>query len=348
MKVEVVHGDATALVGDVLALKYAQARYGLDRLVAERLLQAGTSESVMSPKPGGFRLLSAGKEIAAQYVLFVGVESLYSFEYKEIRAFARRVLSSLAGELPKTKRVLMTVHGPGYGLDEAEAFESQLAGLFDAIESGDVPDSLELITIVEQNTGRAKRLAALLEELIPQSAVERSAASWREAAGPVTTERLRAAGYASASKPHVFVAMPFADEMEDVYHYAISNAVNKVGLLCERADLTAFTGDVMAWVRERVKTASLVIADLTGANPNVYLEVGLAWGCGVPTVLLSRSTNDLRFDVRGQRCLVYGKIKDLEEKLTEELGAIARETDRSPNSRLRRTPRHSVAEPPDR
>ena len=52
------------------------------------------------------------------------------------------------------------------------------------------------------------------------------------------------------------------------------------GYLGERADLATFTGDVMDWVRARISSANLVIADLTSANPNVYLEVGYAWGKG--------------------------------------------------------------------
>jgi hypothetical protein len=319
VRIEVVQGDATTIRADVLALKYAQSRYGLDRLVAERLIAAGHSERVMSPNPGGFRLLPGGNGVAARSVLFVGVETLYSFEYKEIRVFARRILAALAGELPDAKTLLVTMHGAGYGLDEGEAFASQLAGFLDAIGTGDIPESLELITIAEQNPGRAQRLSSMLQQIIPGGAVGRSAASWRDAAGPEATERLRGAGYASSSKAHVFVAMPFSEDMEDVYHYGISNAVVKAGFLCERADLTAFTGDVMARVRERVQTATLVVADLTGANPNVYLEVGFAWGCGIPTVLLAREQSDLRFDVRGQRCLLYKKIKDLEEALAREL-----------------------------
>ena len=113
--------------------------------------------------------------------------------------------------------------------------------------------------------------------------------------------------------------MPFADEMSDIFHYGIQGAVNAAGLLAERADLSAFTGEVMEWVRTRISGANLVVADLTNANPNVYLEVGYAWGKGVPTVLLVKSTADLKFDVRGQRCIVYSSIKDLEQKLSNEL-----------------------------
>jgi hypothetical protein len=36
-------------------------------------------------------------------------------------------------------------------------------------------------------------------------------------------------------------------------------------------------------------------------------------------VLLTRDLNDLKFDVRGQRCVIYKRIRDLEESLKREL-----------------------------
>jgi len=62
------------------------------------------------------------------------------------------------------------------------------------------------------------------------------------------SKRLASAGSVSEGKAHVFVAMPFKDDMDDVYHYGIQNAVHADGLLCERADLSSFTGDVLEWI----------------------------------------------------------------------------------------------------
>ncbi len=81
-------------------------------------------------------------------------------------------------------------------------------------------------------------------------------------------------------------------------------------------------GDVMQWVKDRISSAKLVIAVLTEANPNVYLEVGYAWGQDIPVVLLVNDTEDLKFDVKGQRCLKYRRIKDLEEILTLQLATL--------------------------
>ena len=145
--------------------------------------------------------------------------------------------------------------------------------------------------------------------------VERSA-EFRQA------PRLASAGATSLDKPHAFVAMPFAAELDDVYHYGIARPVKDAGLLCERVDQATFSGLIIERIRERIDSARVVIADLTLANPNVYLEVGYAWGRGRPTILLVRDVKDLRFDVQGYRCLVYGSIRVLEELLTAELGRL--------------------------
>jgi hypothetical protein len=322
INITVEFGDALNVSADVLALKYAQALYGVDNIVVERLSESGQDIMSLMPKIAGFRLIDSRGRIGAQSVLFVGVKPLRQFGYQEIREFGRKVLVSLAGAKPKTRHVCLTIHGPGYGLDEVESFEAEVAGLLDAIESGDIPEDLSTITIVERNRARAERLKQFLLRLVPRSKVDFDGKGYIESLGEKPAERLRAAGSASAHKPNVFVAMPFSNDMEDTFHYGIQGAVNAAGYLCERADQSVFTGDVMEWVKKRIASASLVIADLSTANPNVYLEVGYAWGCGRPTVLLVQDVTELKFDLKTQRCLVYKNIKDLEVKLRQELQAL--------------------------
>jgi tetratricopeptide (TPR) repeat protein len=54
------------------------------------------------------------------------------------------------------------------------------------------------------------------------------------------------------------------------------------------------------------RDADVYLADLTGANPNVYLELGVRWALrdGV-TVLISQSVEDLRFNVFANRAILY-------------------------------------------
>jgi hypothetical protein len=257
----------------------------------------------------------------ATKILFFGVVPLREFRYQQIREFSRGVLQALVEIAPNGVHLGLTLHGANCGLDEVEAFEAEIAGLADAVTEGNIPAKLELITIIERNAIRAERLTKTLNELLPLGRIILGGAYGGDDEEK-SKARLRAAGYSSDSKPHVFVAMPFDESMDDVYHYGISGAVRSAGFLCERADERAFTGEVLAWVKQRIKSSSLVVADLSTANSNVYLEVGYAWGCGIPTVLVVRDVNELKFDVQGQRCLVYKKIKDLEHKLHEELSEI--------------------------
>jgi hypothetical protein len=82
--IKIVTADATSISVDVLALKYAQANYGLDTLVTRILTDGGRDPSLMRPKAGGFRLVDGVAELNARQVLFVGVVPLYSFGYPEI------------------------------------------------------------------------------------------------------------------------------------------------------------------------------------------------------------------------------------------------------------------------
>ena len=320
IRIEVLHGDALKASADVLALKYAQELYGVDSAAYQRLSDRGQRPRL--PDIDEVEMVSSQGLLGPDRVLFVGVPPLNRFRYQQIREFGKKVLVSLAKEAPQLRHLALTIHGPGYGLDEEEAFDSQLAGLLDAIGARAYPATLSLITFVEKSAGRAERLKRVLKDLLPGGTVERGASRGLDVLGAQPNDMLRTVGYTSADKPHVFVAMPFADSMEDVFHYGIQGAVKAAGFLCERADLTSFVGDVVSWVKQRISNASFVIADLTTANPNVYLEVGYAWGCGRPTVLIVRDATDLKFDVKGQRCLVYKSIKHLDEILSQDLTAL--------------------------
>jgi len=321
--VSILQGDALVVPADVLVLKYAQAPFGVDAQVVWRLNAnaAGVFPPVSLPEPGSVTLVESRGLIGARMVMLVGVVPLGEFGYEEIRSFASRALAALADALPKAAEIALTLHGVGFGLDETEAFRAELAGIVEAFESGKHPRALRRVVIVEHDSRRVERLQRQLDEILPDASAARPA---KQAASALQSDALRTAGKASRQKAHVFVAMPFAKEFDDRFHYGIHTAIRNAGYLCERADMATFTGDILLWVKERIASAELLVADLSGANPNVYLEVGFAWGRGLPTVLLASEEKDLLFDVRGQRCLVYqGSIRVLEQLLTDELGRLA-------------------------
>lgn len=322
IRIEVQQGDVLDFPADALVLKYAQALYGADLAVYQYLEEAGRKPATL-PRTGEVELIHTRGLLKPELVLFVGVVPLLRLGYRQIREFGYRALASLVNQALRVEHVALTIHGPGYGLDEVEAFESELAGVVNAISARDCPANLRRVSFVERNPGRAERLREVLHDLIPGGAISHSGSQALDRLTEQPKNKLRTAGYTSAEKPRAFVAMPFADSMDDVFHYGIQGPVNSAGFLCERADLASFVGDVMEWVRQRIASAEVVIAELSTPNPNVYLEVGFAWGCGRPTILLTRDAATLPFNARNQKCIEYKSIKQLEEMLRKELEAIA-------------------------
>lgn len=359
IQIEVIEGDVLTFEADVLALKYAQHYYGSDAAVCERLTaKKAAAEDDLKPEPWKWVWVEPGKALPSKRVLFVGVPQLIKFGYTEIADWAKQAITICGRDYPEAEHIAVTLHGPGFGLDEIEALHAELRGVVNAVEAGDAPAALRRVSIVERKPARVERLQAALSQIIagssgrgiqsPEPLAPASKAPHEfdvSLQAPITVGRplrlkLRRPGKTSGStevanesanlqsaeqvesKPRVFVAMPFSDKMEDVFYYGIQNPVRQLGYICERVDQEAFTGDILEQVKTRIENAEIVIADLTDANPNVYLEVGYAWGKGRPTVLVADKKDELKFDVRGQKCLRYLNIKDLDKLLTSELKGL--------------------------
>ncbi len=315
-------GDITEFEADAVLFKYAQRFYGASGHAAKCLELAGVPTSQLEVAPGAHRLVETRGALTAPLALFLGTVRLGDFGYHEIRQFAVRALTALESH-SGLAHVASTVHGPNYGLDEDEAVLAFVGGLVEAFQRGAGPQSLTRFTVVERDARRAQRLTmAMARGLSATPGVEALPGNVfrvRRMAAVTQAPPLASAGTVSMAKPHAFVAMPFAPELEDTYHYGILGPVKAAGLLCERVDQAVFDGPIIQRIRERIETAKVVIADLSLANPNVYLEVGYAWGRGRPTVLLVRDVKELRFDVASYRCIVYRSIRELETLLAKEL-----------------------------
>lgn len=315
--------DVREFRADVLALKYAMYLYGADKVVASALEKTDKEIAGLVPQLGSFKLLYTQGAIASERVLFINVGDLYHFGYDEIRQFAADTLAALASIAPSVHNIAMTIHGVGYGLDETEALRVQLRGYLDAIEQGKCPVNLRRISIVERHPQRARLLEQVLSDYIPDKKVRSNSVPVPTTQGN-SIRRSDALGWNVADKPHIFVAMPFSEDMTDLFYYGIQGPVNRAGFLCERVDLESFTGDVLQRIKARIESATYVIAEISHPNPNVFLEVGYAWGCNRPTIFLTKEASSLPFDVRGQRCLVYDTIRNLEKTLEGELQALRR------------------------
>jgi hypothetical protein len=325
-------GDALTFEADIICLKHAQAFYGADEYAATKLIGAGIAESELRPAQGEYRLIATRGAIQPKRALFVGVPNLFHFGYAEIRSFAYRALCIVAQDAPSSEIMTMTIHGPGFGLDEVEAIRSQVAGLLDAIQEGRMPPQLKTLSIVDRNPTRVDRLRCALQDILDNSSqAVRVEGRWAyhltvgkigdPGSASAFGAELLEAGKNSEGRPIAFVSMPLSSKFDDIFFYGIQNAVHATNLLCERSSQLASEGEVFDRAMQQIEAAAVVIADISGANPIVYFEIGYALGRGRPIILIVDESEEPHFSAKGQRYLKYSAIRNLEELLKYELRA---------------------------
>lgn len=102
-----------------------------------------------------------------------------------------------------------------------------------------------------------------------------------------------------------FVLMPFAPDFDDVFEHIIRTPLEAAGFSVSRADEVRGSRSIMHDVVQGIVDAELIIADLTGANPNVYYELGIAHALRKKVVLLAQDLEEVPFDLRAYRVITY-------------------------------------------
>ncbi len=128
----------------------------------------------------------------------------------------------------------------------------------------------------------------------------------------------------ASSSSLCFVIMPFSPEYEIVYRQLIKPAGETSGLKVLRADDIYSPGVITEQIKAAIHQSIICIADVTGKNPNVLYEVGIAHTLGKPTILLSQSVEQIPFDLRALRVVIYDreKIKWARENLVSTIREI--------------------------
>ena len=135
---------------------------------------------------------------------------------------------------------------------------------------------------------------------------------------------------ADRSSHTCFVLMPFTPIWANEVYDAIRTACLLKSISVTRAD--ELRGPwIMRDIWVAIQKASVVVADVTGKNPNIFYELGITHTLGRKTILLAQDANDIPFDVVGMRKIIYDWTKpnsalSLQRQLTGHL-------DESPLSR---------------
>lgn len=108
------------------------------------------------------------------------------------------------------------------------------------------------------------------------------------------------------SKKTLFVIRPFSKESEQLFQL-IAAASADAGLVTVRADsvIGLATASVSEEIEKAIASASLVVADVTDANPNVMYEIGLAQAKSKPLILVSDSSRSIPFDLARFRVVIF-------------------------------------------
>jgi hypothetical protein len=111
-----------------------------------------------------------------------------------------------------------------------------------------------------------------------------------------------------------FLISPIGDEnsatrrtADGVRDYIVRPAAEEVGLLPVRADEIDQPGQITLQVIQHVLNAKAAVADLTGANPNVFYELAIRHTARLPVVLIAHvaDRHKLPFDIAPMRTIFY-------------------------------------------
>lgn len=121
-------------------------------------------------------------------------------------------------------------------------------------------------------------------------------------------------------KIFAFVLMPFHEDFDDIYKLGIKETSSSLNIKAERVDEQIYQESILERIYLQIDAADIIIADMSGQNPNVFYEVGYAHAKEKLCILLTKQSSDIPFDLKHHRHIVYnGSISKLKKSLETEL-----------------------------
>jgi len=104
-----------------------------------------------------------------------------------------------------------------------------------------------------------------------------------------------------------FVVMQYLDEYNELFKEVIRPVCEKFKYDCIRADDYYTPTPILSDIIASINNASIIIAEITSENPNVFYEIGYSHAINKPTILLcdKNKVGKLPFDISRFRTLFY-------------------------------------------
>jgi nucleoside 2-deoxyribosyltransferase len=104
--------------------------------------------------------------------------------------------------------------------------------------------------------------------------------------------------------------MPFSQDWSADVHRILATACEAAGVRAVRGDDLFSPTDILEDIWQGLNAADFVIADITGRNPNVLYELGIAHTLAKPVLILSKEAADIPIDLATRRVILYGQKTD--------------------------------------
>jgi hypothetical protein len=115
-----------------------------------------------------------------------------------------------------------------------------------------------------------------------------------------------------------FVVMQIGDKgtperkrADEIYSFVVMPVLEEFGIQSYRADLDPTPGQITPQMLRTLLDARVVIADLTGRNPNVFYELGVVHSFARPIIALADSSKALPFDTHDERVIELGEYREV-------------------------------------
>ncbi|UCE36702.1 MAG: hypothetical protein JSW00_14475 [Thermoplasmata archaeon] len=276
-------------------------------------------------KIGAVNIITNVSGTSAKGVILIGIGLGFQFRYKALGIMCKKMIETVFKISPPVKVIATVNHGVGFGLDRREVFLTQLVSFKSALEKTDKTLEIEKIRFNETKEMNVNFLKVYLKELsdLDESPIIKKEDKYFLQLGK-SSEILTQFVMRVEKGDYVFVAMPFAEEFENVYDFGIRLPIIEKQFQPIRTDKKYFVGSVLREIQNRIQKSILVIADISTLNPNVMFELGYAQGCGKPTIIICRTGEKLPFNVSGMNIIFYNPhlLRELNDSLLKALSAI--------------------------
>lgn len=127
-----------------------------------------------------------------------------------------------------------------------------------------------------------------------------------------------------------FVIMPFHEPYDEYYQALFVPALYNAGYKAVRGDDMFTPHPIMLDIQKAICESDLILCEMSERNPNVFYELGLAHAIGKPAILISRKEEDIPFDLRHIRVVIYDYTRPgWEARLLSNITAAAKTIDES-------------------